>query len=224
MPRRPRPRTRLPTQSAEPSRGGSPSRAITALTCTDVVFGRDSRQAFQQAENPQVDDLSGFSTALSGLAKTESKRGHFDEAVRLESEALRYASEAGNVASIANDYRSLGVFLYEKAYYQRETRWIVPTVACYLTTALIYELAGIQADEADVVIGYVSTFLNAFSTRVTLPTDIADLCGMLGDIPWIDPRTDPAGLIARLSPNPETAEQALQEIIVRTQAWGREAE
>ena len=168
MPRRPRPRTRLLTQSAEPSRGGSPSRAITALTCTDVVFGRDSRQAFQQAENPQVDDLSGFSTALSGLAKTESKRGHFDEAVRLESEALRYASEAGNVASIANDYRSLGVFLYEKAYYQRETRWIVPTVACYLTTALIYELAGIQADEADVVIGYVSTFLNAFSTSTAV--------------------------------------------------------
>jgi hypothetical protein len=52
------------------------------------------------------------------------------------------------------------------------------------------------------------------------PRDVADLCDRLADIPG----TDLPGLIARLSPDPETAEQALRDLTaqaVRTSAAKR---
>ena len=42
---------------------------------------------------------------------------------------------------------------------------------------------------------------------------MADLCRQLGDIPG----TDLPGLIAALSPDPETAEQALRDLIAQAQ-------
>jgi hypothetical protein len=42
---------------------------------------------------------------------------------------------------------------------------------------------------------------------------MADLCRQLGDIPG----TDPAHLIAKLSPDPETADRALRNLIAEAQ-------
>ena len=45
------------------------------------------------------------------------------------------------------------------------------------------------------------------------PRDIAGLCDLLGDIPG----TDPPRLIAALSPDPQTAEQTLRDLITQAQ-------
>jgi hypothetical protein len=53
--------------------------------------------------------------------------------------------------------------------------------------------------------------LRVFGTAAELPADVADLCGRLADIEG----TDLPALLAKLSPDPQTAEQALQDLIAQ---------
>ena len=150
------------------------------------------RQAFQDSR-----DIEMLGGTLGALANVEHQRGHGDAAVRLERDALRYEYLTGNVPDIAVTYRNLGTYLHMHA------RQPASALASHLTAALIHALAGIGgADESarNAAIG-----LRALSPSAVPPATIPDLCRQLGDIPG----TDPARLIARLSPDPETAERTL---------------
>ena len=56
-----------------------------------------------------------------------------------------------------------------------------------------------------------SVDLYVFGSAVEPPTGIADLSRRIDDVPG----TDPAALITRLSPDPETAERTLRGLIAR---------
>jgi hypothetical protein len=58
-----------------------------------------------------------------------------------------------------------------------------------------------------------ATDLRGFGTGQAPTADVADLCRTLGEIPG----TDPATLIAKLSPDPQTAERTLQDLLAQGQ-------
>lgn len=167
------------------------------------------RWDFQQADDLQVDDLQAFGVALGGLAETENRRERFDEAIRLQSEALRYDNRAGNVATIAVGYRNLGVYLRRQAHQQRQVGRPALALACCLTAALIYKLTDADPGRADITIRDARSILDEFGAAITSPTDITNLYAQIGGIP----APDPASLIARLSPDPETAERTMRDLI-----------
>ena len=151
------------------------------------------RQAFQDAR-----DIGSLGGTLSALAHVEDQRGHGDAAVQLARDALRYQYLGGNVRDIAASYHSLGTYLH------RHAGQPASGLACHLTAALIYALAEIDgtAESArNAAIG-----LRALGSKALPPATIPDLCRQLGDIPG----TDPARLIARLSPDPETADWTIR--------------
>ena len=55
--------------------------------------------------------------------------------------------------------------------------------------------------------------IRELGTAAIPPTSVTDLDHQLGDIPG----TDLPGLIAQLSPNPDTTEQALRDLIAKAQ-------
>jgi tetratricopeptide (TPR) repeat protein len=168
----------------------------------------DCRQAFRDARDTEM-----LGKALSALAHLERQRGHSDTAVRLLYDALRYQYLAEDVISIAGSYRNLGIFLGRAGE-------PASALAFSLTGALIPTFTGLAFGTDDPFRVTVLVVLRVFGTAAEPPADIADLCRKLGDIPG----TDPAALIARLSPDPETAERTLQAIITEAQALAREPE
>jgi uncharacterized membrane protein YccC len=151
-------------------------------------------------------DTLALGKTLSALADTEDQRGHGDAALRLQRDALRYKYLAGDVHGIAVSYHNLGSSLRQPA----------PALASHLTAALIRTLAGVggtgtgsATDSAQ----QAATDLRELGTTATPPADVAALCRQLGDIPG----TDLPGLIAALSPDPGTPEQALRDLIAQAQ-------
>jgi tetratricopeptide (TPR) repeat protein len=151
------------------------------------------RQAFQDTR-----DIEMLSGTLSALANIEHERGHGDSAVRLARDALRYEYLAGNVADIGVTYHNLGSYLH--------ARQPGSALASHLAAALIRALAGVGGSDESARNAAIG--LRALTPSAVPPATIPDLCRQLGDIPG----TDPARLIARLSPDPETAERTLHAL------------
>ena len=127
----------------------------------------------------------------------------------MERNALRYAHLAEDVTRIAVSYHNLGDYFRDHAHQS------VPALASHLMSALICALTGVEGTDDSV--RDAAADLREFGTAAEAPADVADLCRTLGDIPG----TDPAGLITRLSPDPETAERTLRDLIARAQAIAR---
>ena len=80
-------------------------------------------------------------------------------------------------------------------------------LACHLAAALIHALTGSAGTDDSVQAA--ATDLRVFGTDAVPPTDVADLCSRLSDIPG----TDLPGLIATLSSDPGAADQVLRDLI-----------
>jgi tetratricopeptide (TPR) repeat protein len=161
----------------------------------------DCRQVFQDAH-----DIRMLGKTLSALADTEDQRGHGDAALRLERDALRYEYLAGDADAIAVSYHNLGLYL------RRHARQPAPALASHLAAALIRSVAGkggTGTGSATNSAREAATDLRELGTGTVPPADVADLCRQVGDIPG----TNLPGLIAALSPDPDTAEQALRDLI-----------
>jgi tetratricopeptide (TPR) repeat protein len=169
-------------------------------TDDSLALLKKCRHEFQQAN-----DVKGLGMAMSALADVEDKRGHGDAAIALVRDALRYIHMAGDVTSIAVSYHHLGGYLRD---YDRQS---TSALACHLAAALILSLAG--AANSDVAVSGAAIVFQDFGKTLP-PQDVADLCRQVGDIPG----TDLPGLIATLSPDPDTAEQALRDHIAQAQA------
>jgi hypothetical protein len=162
----------------------------------------ECRQVFHEAR-----DIEMLGKTLGALADTEDKRGHGDAAIRLERDALRHFYLAGDLTCIAVSYYNLGNYLGHHHAHQP-----APALTSHLVCALIHALTSI--DGTDRPVRAAAADLRNLGAAAVPPANIADLRRMLGDIPG----TDPAALIAQLSPDPETAERTLQDLIVQVQA------
>ncbi|MBO0805289.1 MAG: CHAT domain-containing protein [Nocardiopsaceae bacterium] len=156
-------------------------------------------------------DIEALGATLSALANTEDKRGHDDAALRLERDALRYAYLNAKVTGIATSYHNLGNFLH------RHARQPAAALSAHLTAALIFALTcsgGTGGGSGGTAAGSVraaAADLREFGAAAEPPADIADLCDRLADIEG----TDLPALIEQLSPDPETAEQTLRDLIAQ---------
>jgi hypothetical protein len=160
----------------------------------------ECRQTFEDAR-----DIGMLGMVFSALADTEYQRGHGDAAMRLQRDALRYKYLAMDMPHIAASYHSLGHYLH--AYARQPAR----ALAYHLAAALIRALTG-SAGTDDSAQAAASD-LRVFGADAVPPTDVADLCRQVGDIPG----TDLPSLIAALSPDPENAEAALCTLIAQAQ-------
>jgi tetratricopeptide (TPR) repeat protein len=162
---------------------------------------QDCRQVFQEAH-----DTGMLGKVLSALAEVEDHRGHGESALRLERDALRYAYLAGDLPAIKHGYYYLG----------NHARRHGLALASSIAFALLYSLIAIRGNAAGSPqhkIPLVEIDLREYGTPADLPHNIADLCDQLADIPG----TDLPGLIATLSPAPETAEHILAAVIAHAQ-------
>ena len=160
---------------------------------------QDCRQVFADAH-----DTRRLALALSALADIEHERGHTDEALRFERDALRLEFLSNSVAAIAVSYQNLGI------YYARQP---AESLACSLASAVIRALTTRAA--ADDAVRNMAVQLRAFGAGLAIPADLADLDRRVGEIPG----TDLPGLIARLSPDPEAAEHALRDLVAQAQEF-----
>ena len=161
---------------------------------------QDCLQVFRDAHHTKM-----IGKVLSALAETEAVRGHGNAAISLEHDALRHKYLADDVGGLARGYHKLGSFLGYLA--DRPA----PALASHLAAALIRALTGF--DTGFNPLAAAATDLRKLGTTATLPTSVADLDRQLGDIPG----TDLSGLIAKLSPDAETAEQALRDLVAKAQ-------
>jgi len=172
---------------------GKPSQARDLLL--------DCRQTFLDAG-----ELRMFNTTLGALADAEDKLGHCDNAIRIAQDALRYGYAAEAASVIRDVYHNLGNYLVRQGSKPNSA------LACHLCAAVIKALSGTGDTERSVRAAAVD--LAFFGDAAEPPTSIAELSGRINYIPG----TEPAALIAQLSPNPDTAEQALQDLITRALA------
>jgi len=161
----------------------------------------DCRQVFTDAHDTRM-----LGRVISALADTEDKRGHRDAAIRLETDAFRYKYLTGDVTGIAVSYNNLGNHVSRNAHRP------ATALASHLAAALIHTLTGTGLKEDSV--SAAATDLRVFGTDAVPPTDIANLCDLLGDIPG----TDLARLIQGLCPDPETSEATLRDLIAQAVA------
>lgn len=158
----------------------------------------ECRQAFEDAH-----DIEGLAAVLTALASLEDKRGRGDAAISLAQDALRYSYLAGQVGSIAGVHHNLGNYLYHHA------RPPAGAFAHHLASALIRALAGVGG--VDGSIRAAASDLRALGDDVVLPANITDLCGQVAGIPGVDLEN----LLTALAPDPDTAQQTLQELVAR---------
>jgi hypothetical protein len=147
-----------------------------------------------------------FSTTLGALADAEDKLGHGDNAIRIAHDALRYGYAAEATGIIRDVYHNLGNYL------ARQGNRPSSALACHLCAGVIKALSGTGDTERSVHAAAVD--LTVFGEAAEPPANIADLSSRINYIPG----TEPAALIAQLSPDPDTAEQALQDLITRALA------
>jgi tetratricopeptide (TPR) repeat protein len=158
----------------------------------------DCRQAFQEAN-----DLRMLGTTLGALADAEEKLSHFGNAIKLARDALRYGYAAEDTTTVRDVYHNLGNYLVKHADQP------IPALACHLCAALIKALSSTRDTKRSV--RAASAVFYVFGNAVEPPASIADLSSRVGEISG----TDPTALIARLSPDSETAEQTLQDLIAQ---------
>jgi hypothetical protein len=173
---------------------------LLRLGRTDEALGllQGCRQVFQDAHDTQA-----LGKVFSALADTEYQRGHGDTALRLERDALRYKYLAGDVPGITRSYHNLG------NYFHKHVREAAPAIASHLASALIEVLSGTDDDGQSARPAAIDLY--AFGSAATPPHDVDGLCDRLADIPG----TDLPRLIAALSPDPETAERVLRDLIAQ---------
>lgn len=150
-----------------------------------------------------VGDLRTLSAAIGALADAEEKLGHSENAIRLALDALRYAYTAGAVATVFDIYHNLGNYLAKHAGQP------IPALACHLCAALLKILTGAGNTERSVRAASVEFCV--FGDAAVPPASIADLSRKIGDIPG----TNPVALISQLTPDSQTAEQTLQDLVAR---------
>ena len=158
----------------------------------------ECQQDFQHAG-----EVREIGRTFSALGEVEAKRGHGYEAIRLERSALRYTYTADDVPNIAVSYQNLGNYLDLHAGQPARA------LPCHLMTALIHRLMGVESEDPDAQYRDIVIDLRRSGGAAATPNSIADLCRALGDIPG----TDPAALVAKLSPDPTAAERTLEELI-----------
>jgi CHAT domain/Protein of unknown function (DUF3039) len=151
-------------------------------------------------------DTGMLGTTLGALADIEHERGHGDAAIQLQHDGLRYLFRAGGVENIAASYHNLGTYL------RADPRQPVPALASHLAAALIGALTGLGSTDAS--LHEVAADLREFGADAVPPVDVADLCHQVGDIHG----TDLPMLIQNLSPDSETTEAALRNLISRATA------
>jgi tetratricopeptide (TPR) repeat protein len=161
---------------------------------------RDCLRAFQDADDTQM-----LSMTLGALADVEDKRGHGEAALRLQRDALRHSYLAGDVDGITVSYHNLGNYL------RRHTGQPAQALASHLAAALSCILIGVDDDDESA--SAAAADLRAVGTAAVPPTSVADLDRQLGGIPG----TDLPALLATISPDPETTEQALRDLIAKAQ-------
>lgn len=151
--------------------------------------------------------ISECSVLVQGaLADVEEKHGHFDNAIRLARDALRYGYAAGDAGAVRDVYHNLGNYLVKRA--SRPS----PALACHLRAALIKTLSGVGDVESSLRAAAIDLYVSGGT--IEPPVGIADLSSKTGDIPG----TGPAALVAGLSPFPETIRQVLSDLIGRARA------
>ena len=153
----------------------------------------------------EADDTGLLGMTLAGLADVESALGHGDAAIRLAHDALRYKYRAGNVIGIAVSYHNLGDYLLGHA------RQPAAALASHLAAALIYSITG--AEGADDSVRGAANDLREADADAAPPTDAADLCRRLADIPG----TDLTLLLETVSSGAGATDQVLRDLITR--AW-----
>jgi tetratricopeptide (TPR) repeat protein len=161
---------------------------------------KDCRKTFEAAH-----DIEMLGKTLGALAAVEDHRGNGDAALLFGSDALRYSQIAGNVIAIAASYHNLGCLFLRHACQPARA------LPCHLAAGLIRALSGTKGNE-DPVSG-AAVNLHVLGTAAVPPTDVADLCRQVDEIPGADLH----GLIPKLSPDPEAAERALRDIVARAQ-------
>jgi hypothetical protein len=148
-------------------------------------------------------DSEGLGKTFGAMASIMNADGDTEAAVRLQRDALRESYLAGDAVSIATGYHNLGSYLPHRP---------TVTVAIFLASALIFTLADAGGQPADNAVRMAAADLREFGAIP--PSDIADMCAFLADIPG----TDPARLIARLSPDPEAAERMLRDLLAQARS------
>jgi tetratricopeptide (TPR) repeat protein len=177
---------------------------LLRLGRADEALGllQECHKAFKDAN-----DIQMLGKTQSALASTEDIQGHSEAAIGLARDALRYKYLAGDVDAIAISHHNHGEYL-------RRAQHPASALANHLAAALIRTLAGVEStgdnSPADSARAAASDLLESRS-RADPPRDILDLSEKLSDIPG----TDLAGVIARLSPDPQVAEDTLQAIIAQ---------
>ena len=162
---------------------------------------RECRQVFENAH-----DIPMLGKVLGALADIEDKRGHGDAAISLQRDTLRYMYLGGDVLDIAIGHHNLGYILH------RYARQPASALAHHLAAALIFALAG--ADRVDESARLAAVDLRAVHDDVAAPANVTDLCRQAAEVTGVDLRR----LLTSLAPDPDTAEQTLQELTVRVQA------
>lgn len=170
-----------------------------ASKARDILLG--CRQVLLDAN-----ELGMLGVITGGVADVEAGLGHFDNAIKLAWDALRYGYAAGDAGAIRDVYHNLGNYLVKHASQP------APALACHLCAALIKTLSGTGDIESSLRAAAIDLYVSGGT--IEPPAGIADLSSKTGDIPG----TDPAALVTGLSPSPETAEQVLTDLIARAQA------
>jgi hypothetical protein len=165
----------------------------------------DCRQAFEDAG---LVDMLG--KTIAALADVEDGRGHGEAAIRLQRDALRYAYLAGEIEDAEIGYHNLGNYL------RRHARKPALALASHLAAALVRALTGLGGDIDPVRAAAID--LREVVGSAASPASVADLDRRLGDVTG----TDLPGLVSRLSPDLEMAEQALRDLIAQVQALAAE--
>lgn len=157
----------------------------------------ECRVAFEKAE-----DLRGLAKVLGALAEVANRRGHLPVAITLGHTALRHKYAVGEVQGIAVGHHDLGLSLTRDGQHDR-------ALPHYLAAALITALTA-GGPRLDDVVRTISQELRAHPENST-PRTVPALAGS------VDRKSghDLAGLLARVSPDPGTAQRALDEILDR---------
>jgi hypothetical protein len=174
-------------------------RSGEASKARDILL--DCRQVLLDAN-----ELGMLGIITGGVADVEAELGHFDNAIRLAWDALRYSYVAGDAGAVRDVYHNLGNYLV------KHVSQPAAALACHLCAALIKTLSGTGDVESSLRAAAIDLYVSG--GMIEPPVGIADLSSKTGDIPG----TDPAALVAGLSPTPEAAEQVLRDLIARARA------
>jgi tetratricopeptide (TPR) repeat protein len=158
----------------------------------------ECRRVFERAH-----DIGALGATLSALAAVENARGHIEVGISLERDALRYKYLAGDADAITSSHRNLGSYL----------RRSQPAVALthHLAAALIGALAG--AGGTDRSLSEAAIDLRALGAGTQVPSDVAELCNLVAEVPGADLYR----LLTSLAAGPDI-QYALSQLIARVRA------